>query len=247
MKHQNHFQHQRGAALVVVLFILSLILVIGVLAIRQSITSLQLSMNSQVDDLLRQGSDAVMLSLEKPDRLGEFSTSAGLLGFIRRPENQGKELVFCFREGKKVFFDINTASMIYKDGSTIKNSSLGMSGYCDPTSTTDNHFTSNRRAVLTQVAIRRASATDTPFENFGTGTDAVSAKTDSNDRFTVYVTSVLPGLGAASMQQIRGCLTGNMSTVTNPTENTVSKCLEALEVPYSTQVAEYNYVTGFSS
>lgn len=238
---------QRGATLIVVLFILLLVTILGATAIRQSIQSLAIAMNSQAIDLLRQGSDSVMLTLEQPSRLNELSTSAGLLGFIRRPENMGKELVFCFKEGKRPLADVNKASLIYKEGNTIRNNSLGIEGYCDPTSTSGNFFTSKRRAVLTQVAIRRVAASDAPFSNYTVGTDFVSAKTENNDQIVVSVISILPSLSNASLPEIKACLQTHMSVVTRPEETTITQCLNNLNVPYNTQVATYKYMAGFDS
>jgi len=50
---------QRGAALIVVMFVLLLVAVVGSMAIRQSITGLNIATNSQVQSLLQQNTDAV--------------------------------------------------------------------------------------------------------------------------------------------------------------------------------------------
>lgn len=49
---------QRGATLIVVLFLLLAIIVLGTLAVRQSLVSLNIATNSQAQQLLLQNSDA---------------------------------------------------------------------------------------------------------------------------------------------------------------------------------------------
>lgn len=51
-------QKQRGATLIVVLFLLLAIIVLGTLAIRQSLVGLSIATNSQAQQLLLQNSDA---------------------------------------------------------------------------------------------------------------------------------------------------------------------------------------------
>ena len=264
---------QQGATLIVVLMLLIIITIIGVVGVRHSMTSLNIATNSQINELLRQSSDSAMLALEDADKLDQLSTASGVLGFISRPENSNKELVFCFDKNKSNSFDISQASMVEfidsniadeqqgegtesnqsNQNGKVNSNRLGKRGFCNPSEA--KFYTSQRNAVITQVAIKRSTAgvLEPAFSNYVTGTDFVSAKTQNNERFTIYATSVLPSIGGAKKTDIYACLSTHLnsniqslSISVNDTEAmTVSKCLENLGVPYITQVADYSYKVGF--
>lgn len=258
---------QQGATLVVVLILLIIITIIGVVGVRHSMTSLNIATNSQINELLRQSSDSAMLSLEDADKLGQLATASGILGFISRPENNNKELVFCFNKKKNNSFDISQASIVeFIDNNLVeeenqqtdqkrkvKNNRLGSRGFCDPRKA--EFYTSQRNAVITQVAIKRSTAgvLEPAFSNYVTGTDFISAKTQNNERFTIYATSVLPSIGGAKKADIYACLSQHLNSniqslnlnLNDKDATTVSQCLEVLGVPYITQVADYSYNVGF--
>lgn len=245
---------QQGATLIVVLIMLVIITIIGVVGVKHSMTSLNIATNSQINELLRQSSDSAMLALEEVSDLEQLSTASGILGFISQPENANKELVFCFKKSQGLAFDISQASMVEFTGSAVRNSTLGQRGFCDPRSA--NFYTSQRNAVLTQIAVKRSTAgvLEPAFSNYVTGTDFVSAKTQNNERFTIYATSVLPSIGGATKAQVYACLSQHMNSnvqslnlnLSSDAAITVSKCLENLGVPYITQVADYSYMVGFN-
>ena len=109
---------QRGATLIVVLVMLILLTLVGTWAIRGSLTSLNIATNAQAQALLQQSSDAIFFSLENQTSddltLAKMQIGDGMLAYVLRPENKGKELVFCMRGG-----DANTlegsrnASVVY--------------------------------------------------------------------------------------------------------------------------------------
>ena len=240
---------QQGSTLVVVLIMLIIITIIGVVGVRQSMTSLNIATNSQINELLRQSSDSAMLALEKVGDLEQLSTASGILGFVRQPENSNKELVFCFKKNKGLAFNISEASMVEFTKTGVRHNTLGKRGFCQPSEPKD--YTSQRNAVLTQIAIRRSTAgvLEPAFSNYVVGTDFESARSQNNDRFTIYATSVLPSIGGAGKEEIYKCLSEHMSSnldSSGGTVVTVSKCLENLGVPYITQVADYSYMVGFN-
>jgi Tfp pilus assembly protein PilX len=250
----NSPMRQHGSTLVVVLIMLVIITIIGVVGVRHSMTSLNIATNSQINELLRQSSDSAMLALEEVSDLEQLSTASGILGFISQPENSNKELVFCFKKNTGIAFNISDASMLEFTGSAVTNGTLGNRGFCQPSDA--KFYTSQRNAVLTQVAIKRSTAgvLEPAFSNYVTGTDFESAKTQNNQRFTIYATSVLPSVGGATKADIYACLSehlnSNVQSLTLDTSSkaatTVSKCLENLGVPYITQVADYSYMVGFN-
>lgn len=241
---------QYGATLVVVLVLLVIVTLLGTMAIRQSLTSLNIATNSQAQSLLIQSSDTAFFRTEDATELARNMLSQGMFGYVRGDTNKGKELVFCFRpKVNTIFFDISKASVIsWFSGTSPNNSELGTDGYCNVTVTND--FTSNRQAVVTQVTVKVADTTSTPFQFVQQGTDTESAKVDTMDRIVVYSTSIIPGLAPSSTTsvQINACFSNHMSdpkipvgaTADTDADDSVTDCLGKLNVPYSTQVTEYN-------
>ena len=91
---------QAGNTLIFVLIILLLITIIGTWAIRGAITSLNITTNAQAQALLVQNSDAVFFQLESyaddAVKIAKLQLDNGMIGYVNKPENKGKELVYCF-------------------------------------------------------------------------------------------------------------------------------------------------------
>jgi type II secretory pathway pseudopilin PulG len=242
MKNINFRGSQQGSVLIVVLIMLVLLTLVGTWAIRGSITSLKISTNAQVQALLKQTSDSVFFTLEnKTDDELVFTNMRigdGMLNYTLRPENKGKELVFCIRgETKDNFAGSRLASVVYWDGTTIKNTDMGTNGYCQVGRLTD--FLSGRNAVLTQVTVR-AAENNQDWEHLMEGDDKESSKGTGIQKVTITATSILPNLSDSSKSDINKCLKNYTSFVDNVIKNeTVTDCLSSKNVPYSTQEMEY--------
>ncbi len=242
MKILNTKYTQQGAVLIVVLIMLVLLTLVGTWAIRGSITSLKISTNAQAQALLKQTSDSVFFTLEnKTDDELVFTNMRigdGMLNYTLRPENKGKELVFCIRgETKDNFQGSRLASVVYWQGSTIKNTEMGTNGFCKLERLTD--FLSGRNAVLTQVTVR-ASENNRDWEHMMEGDDKESSKSTGIQKVAITATSILPNLSDSSKAEINACLKGYTSFVDDVIKNeTVTDCLSSKNVPYSTQEMEY--------
>ena len=233
---------QRGATLIVVLIILILLTLVGTWAIRGSLTSLNIATNAQAQALLQQSSDAVFFSLENQTSddltLAKMQIGDGMLAYVLRPENKGKELVFCMRGG-----DANTlegsrnASVVYWEGTAISNTSLGTTGFCKLSRKSD--FISGRSAVMTRVGIRPA-AVGQDWEHMLEGDDAEMSKNQQIQKVIVNVISIIPNLSESSASDIEGCLK-NFTSFYDPvaSNTTVSECLAGRNVPFSNQEMEY--------
>lgn len=243
-------KYQIGSTLIVVLVILVIVTLLGTIAIRQSLTSLNIATNSQAQSLLIQSSDTAFFKTEDATQLARNMLAQGMFGYVKGDANKGKELVFCFRpKVNSTFFNISKASVIsWFSGSKPNNDDLGVDGYCNVTDKDD--FTSNRKAVVTQITVKVSDTTSTPFQFVQQGTDTESAKIDNMERISVYSTSVIPGLASDSTttEQINKCFSDHMSdpkvpegaTASTNADDSVTDCLGRLNVPYSTQVTEYN-------
>ncbi|TCB60663.1 PilX N-terminal domain-containing pilus assembly protein [Acinetobacter terrae] len=253
-------KQQTGATLIVVLILLLVITVIGTLAIRSSLTSLNIATNSQGQQLLLQNSDAAIFNVESPNLLQRNTAYDGLFGLVKTDANKGKELVFCYKGTATSFYDISRASfMQWVSGTAPNNSELGVDGYCKLDSS-DNFFTSGRKAVMTQVSIKVNTDTssalvglDRAFEHMQRGTDAEAAKIDKSEKMLVTATSIVPSMSSASDTDINDCFKLHMNQVVIPSgvtpatgmNKSVSQCLQDLGVPVNTQITEYNLTQAF--
>lgn len=241
---------QSGAVLIVVLIMLVLLTLVGTWAIRGSITSLKIATNAQAQALLKQTSDSVFFTLEnKTDdalTLAKMRGGDGMLGYVMRPENKGKELVFCVRGAvADNFAGSRLASVVYWNGTTIKNTDMGKNGFCQKSRITD--FLSGRNAVMTQVSIRSAE-NERDWEDMLEGDDKDTSKSVGKPRVAITVTSIIPNFSEASTIEINTCLSDFTSFSDPVTKNeTVTDCLAEKNVPYSTQQMEYILQTLSSS
>ena len=251
---------QEGATLIVVLILLVIITVIGTLAIRSSLTALNIATNSQAQQLLVQNSDSAIFNVENPALLLRNTAYDGLFGQVKSDANKGKELVFCYRGASSSFYDYSQASfMQWVSGTAPSNSELGLDGYCKIDDA--NFFTSGRRAVMTQVAVKVNTSTDSQsvgldqaFQHMQQGTDVDSAKIDKSEKILVTATSIVPALSSATDTDINNCFSKHMNQVVIPSGvmpasgmgKSVAECLQGIGVPVNTQVTEYNLTQAFN-
>lgn len=250
---------QRGATLIVILVILLLIMIIGTLAIRQSLVSLNIATNSQAQQLMTENSDAAIFNVENLNSLNRQLAADGMFGYINTDNNKGKELVFCYRGTQTKFFTLKNASIMqWQDGATAPDgTSIGAQGYCSSSSSDNNYYTSGRRAVITQISIQfmNNNSTSIPFSGSLTGTDTDVAKVIQPEKAIVHAISLMPTLSSASTSDIDNCLSTKMSNPVVPSgvtpsknaNQSISQCLAALNVPFTTHVSEYNLTQTLSS
>ena len=250
-------KQQTGATLIVVLILLLVITVIGTMAIRGSLTTLNIATNSQAQQLLVQNSDAAIFNVENPSLIERNTAYDGLFGLVKTDVNKGKELVFCYKGTATDFYNFSRASfMQWVSGTAPNNSELGIDGYCKMDSS-NNFFTSGRKAVMTQVSIKvntdASSNLDRAFEHMQRGTDVESAKIDKSEKILVTATSIVPSMSTASDTAINACFSTHMNQVMIPSgvtpttgmNKSVSQCLQDLGVPVNTQITEYNLTQAF--
>lgn len=238
---------QKGSVLIVVLIMLVLLTLVGTWAIQGSINSLRIATNVQAQNLLKQTSDSVFFTLENKtdDELSftKMRIGDGMLNYTLRPENKGKELVFCIRGTTTDNFEgSRLASVVYWEGTTIKNTEMGKNGFCQVNRLTD--FLSGRNAVMTQVTVR-AATNDQDWEHMLEGDDKETSKSTGIQKVAITATSILPNLSDATSSDVNSCLTNYTSFVDDAlkTNKTVTDCLSEKNVPYSTQQMEYTIKT----
>lgn len=252
-------KNQAGVALIVVLIFLVAITVIGTIAIRQSMVGLSIATNSQVAQLVMQNSDSAFFNSEHPIALEKNFTGEGMFGYIEQARDRNRELVFCYRADQTEFFDPTRASIIeWESGKTSPtNNKLGLGGYCDASTSVGNWFTSGRRAVMTQVAVKFSTVVEQdPFYDRQRAQDPQKGQIEEAKRVKIFAVSLMPNLSSANRADINTCLQTHMSEVTIPDDTTkptissstpdlnnplktVTECLNSLSVPFTTQISEY--------
>lgn len=204
---------QTGVTLIVVLIILIAITIIGSLAIRSSILSLKVATVSQAQQLLLQNSDAALFNVENPGMLDRAMAMNGMFGYLKRDENADKELVFCYKSVNGQFFNFHNASAISWNGTAVQPENLGGSGFCQMST---GFFTSGRGTVLTQIGIKATDPSEmSAFQHMQEGTDPESSKKDPAQLYTVYATSIFPGLAKSDVTdaQINTCLSSRFNGI----------------------------------
>jgi Tfp pilus assembly protein PilX len=255
---------EQGSTLIPVLFILLIITVLGLMAMRQGLVNLSISTNSQVKQLLVQSADAPLYEYSILDvSVGSPNISlATVLGNALDPSNLGRELVFCYKSSNTQSFGlVYNASTIQAVPSPTAGSNTSNiidnsgNGFCSPTS----DFTSGRKAVVTQVAVLQPTdaSTSAPGAFLARATsvgggDSTPKGYSTKQRFRVISTSFLPGMGSTALSTsdaTKNCLQGRISDNSDPANansETVTDCLARNGIPVDTQVQEYGLTTSLT-
>ena len=236
-------QNQRGSTLVVVLLLLVVITVIGTFAIRQSMTSLNVATNSQVQQLLMQSSDAVLYRIGKTNLSASSGNPSSMLGYALK--NIGSEVVFCFRSqlADSTSFSVGNTSLLVWNDTNSQVVVNGVSGFCDLKR--QNDYASSRKAQMTQVTILAnppSNLTSKPLQTVTLGTDMESIgkrDEDHSKRIRVYVTSILPNMTSASEEKILACLKRPNEKPLVGNAETMDACLTRENVPFNTQMQDF--------
>src|SRR5690606_34728398 len=182
---KKQLQHpQRGATLIVVLSMLLVITIVGVLAIRVAMTSLNIATNSQIGQLLLQTGDTptnILLNRSNYKNLTSITSVVGkAINDQKDPLKHGREYVFCYRPTSALqvnsILDMTVlippaATAADNTKATVDTTESNRSGFCD----LESDFGSSREAVVTQVAVKYISETDpdaAPGADLDRGTDA---------------------------------------------------------------------------
>lgn len=224
-------RHQQGAALMVVLVFLIMILSIGVIALRKSSTDLKVATADQMDNVLLQSSESANQKLEAivngsdKDVLYKrvVLSPLGSLGyFITDPNNIGDEFVYCFNPRTNDYLR-NTAT-IFRGADMLENNN----GICGK----GNKFkyTSARQSVVTQVNMTRPRKSEKDnenafgFEHIPYGQSAILGKATAYD-FEMRTTSLIPAYGTP-----KDCLAKR----TAETDDTLMDCMAKTGTPHKT-------------
>jgi hypothetical protein len=251
-------QSEKGSALIGVLLLLLMITVLGVIAMKQGLTSLNISTNAQVQGLLVQSSDTVLNKIATTD-VAKITSITGVLGAALANAAPNQEYVFCYRPTSTDNFALSLNANIIQgkttaaqDGtSDVTTVDSGGNGFCH----LDTDFGSGRKATVTQVAVTvPTDASNLPplsgLSHNGTNVSLGSGLPQgftTQQRVRVTATSMLPAFSASTTDSIEtDCLQGRISDNTDPSfagVESVTDCLARKGVPANTQVQEFNLRT----
>lgn len=222
-KYPNHhmIQAQKGATLIVVLLFLLLIILVGVIAVRSSMTSLRLATSDQVDTLLLTSSDNPNRNVENiinsngADFKAENAKLLGPLGFfgyfmnIGATSNRGDQVIFCYRPREDYFFKMSEATILTASNkSKLVGGARATGGLCQVDKAGD--YVNARQNVMTQVSVTRPNTVSVPVTPFGhvpLGKSYNSGDSSSSSpSFRVASTSFLPALSNVSAKDMTDCL-----------------------------------------
>ncbi|AUX86050.1 MULTISPECIES: pilus assembly PilX family protein [Acinetobacter] len=262
MKHSTlTHQAQRGATLIVVLFMLLLITIVGIIGIRVAITSLNIATNSQVGQLLLQTGDTPTNQFLNVSNYNDLTVLSGAIGKAIE-ENKvapGKEIIFCYKptSNLKLGSALDTTVLVppakgdpADSKATIDSTQTNRSGFCD----LEADYGSARQAVVTQVAVRipTDAITDAnPGSTLARDTD-VSLQSNTSKgkveaRVRVTSTAIMPAYSTENLATVQSECIGSSSTVGYINDNiddavsgkrTVADCLRSYGIPVNTQVQE---------
>jgi Tfp pilus assembly protein PilX len=237
---------EKGSALIGVLLLLLMITVLGVIAMKQGLTILNISTNAQVQGLLVQTSDAVLNTIATTD-VTQITSISGVIGAALANAAPNQEYVFCYRpnfiQGKTTAAVVGTSDVVTVDS--------GGDGFCH----LDTDYGSGRKATVTQVAVSIPTDTSNlpPLSGLSHNGTNVSLGSGLPQGFTtqqrvrVTATSMLPAFSASTASTIESdCLQGRISDNTDLSfagVESVTDCLARKGVPANTQVQEFSLRT----
>lgn len=251
-------RYQQGATLIVVLVMLLLVTVVGVLAIRVAMTSLNISTNSQIGQLLVQSADTPIneiMKVAQGDAANFVSLDSVVGAALKENEtNPGAEYIFCYKPRNTTLrFGQFTDATLLKPGAgdiaTVIDG--GVRGFCDLKA----DFGSMRQAAITQVAITIPLDTTKNIvgANLVSGTDlsegtSLPKNYTSKQPIRMITTSMLPAYATTSLDTIQSeCLSTANAKISdnidppNQSKQSLADCLRERGVPVNVQVQEFNY------
>ncbi len=232
--HPSRITNQRGAVLIVVLLFLILIMLVGVIAVRNSSTDLKLATSDQINTVLLQSSDSVNNKIEmsvngdpQSQEHKQIMSFTGIFGHYILNSSADKDIIdFCYRP-RAGFFNIDNAAIRRSTGILVnKDKGIQTTGYCDPNKAGD--YTSARNTTMTQVMIKNVSKASgaRAFGHMTLGSDSES-KTAKTYTFDIYSTSVLPSYGNSKTSEIQKCFKKDASDLSGG----VAKCMNENSIP----------------
>lgn len=232
------YDRQRGAALIVVLLVLVLVMLVGIIAVRRSTSDLRLATSDQINTLLLQGSDGANAKLENvvngPVTGSNYRDSLsdnGVFGHFFKPEARGDELIYCYNPRNQQV--MTNGTRIVRNGGNLTGYTTG---FCDPSQASS--YISARNTVATQVSITLAATptTQEAYTNVAQQRD-VNIGGDNDGGVTNYLFNVRSTAAIPAYNDPKACFK-EAGLINKPN---LLKCLRDNQVP-SKQIDSQMYL-----
>ena len=231
---QVYRRTEQGATLIVVLLFLVLIMIAGVIAVRQSNTDLKIATSDQINTVLLQSSDSANQKLEmmingspSSEEYKDATSAAGVFGhFLLNENNATNEFIYCFNPRTKKYL---TANATVRDLSGGYVNSLN-NGVCDYTNAND--YTSARQTVMTQMSVT-VTPPDPNAERFGhvvIGKE-IGDRTSKKYKFDIRSSSALPAYNEPKIGSSKCFEQTSIKSNVATGNKSLSECLLAASTP----------------
>lgn len=206
---QTMGQKQQGFALIAVLLMLILIMIVGVVAVRQSRVDLAVATSDQINGLTLNAADSSLAYIEQvagdtthPQHARALSGD-GVFGYflVDSASKINHQVSSCYMPGNTQFFNRRQGRTLLPSGGT-----QGSGGICDPGEA--SNYISGRNTVMNQIiVVGKEDVLSDNFEATPIGRSLSDGKVNVADPY-VQVTSVavLPSMSKVSSTDIKGCL-----------------------------------------
>lgn len=250
MKHQINLSQQKGSTIIVVMMMLLLLTVVGVMAIRTSMTTLNIATNAQVSQLASQTADTPINQIFLEDLNKQVNLSSVVGKALKDVDTEpGKEYVFCYKpKGSIRFGSITSVAVLRSTGGGVELVEGSTDNFCNLTS----DFGSARKGVVTQVSIKiPTDSSDLPplallARNINvSGGQNIPQGVTEQKRIRMTTVAVMP-IYAKSLTAAQACLKNNLNDNSDTevkTKQTTAQCLVNLGIPVNSQVQEFNLQT----
>ncbi|MDT0198388.1 MULTISPECIES: hypothetical protein [unclassified Acinetobacter] len=254
---------QRGATLLVVMMMLLILTVIGVLAIRVAMTSLNISTHTQLGQFLSQTADTPINQLYTSN-LSNLVDLSGAIGYALQDSKlePGNEYIFCYKPLSNEKFAASLGVAVKRPPATKTAKAALVSGGADAFCNLSSDFGSSREAVVTQVAVKIPNDAEEDLKpgallsrgnNLSSGT-IMPKNVVEQQRIRVTTTSIVPSF-TKNLDAAQNCIgtgSGNAGYISDDTSSdtkgfeTIATCLAKLGVPVNSQTQEFNLQTIFT-
>lgn len=247
----NSIYVQSGSTLLVTLFVLLLIALVSVMAIRRGHSDLAMSTAAQVDKLVFQANDFALNKFEKESDSTDFARMDNVMGYLilSKEDPVGREVTFCLKQNKNSFFDISAITERNVTNGYIKSRN---NGFCDVTS---DGYTSNRKVMMTQMTVTEKKLTAKQKKAYLEANKTYvqhmqqTGKQESSflpRRIQVTTNALIPAYSVnTSLSDIKECVKNRSGLVSSPlvvsAPMTVKKCIDDKGIINNQQTQEYYY------
>ncbi len=250
MKHRTNLSKQKGSTIIVVMMMLLFLTIVGVMAIRTSMTTLNIATNAQISQLSSQTADTPINQVFLEDLNKQVNLSSVIGKALKDADTEpGKEYVFCYKPRVSTRFGSVTSMAVLRNvSSDVELVEGSTDNFCNLT--TD--FGSARRGVVTQVSIKIPTNTsDLPplallARNINvSGGQTIPQGVTEQKRIRMTTVAVMP-IYAKNLSAAQACLKENVndnSDAESSALQTTAQCLVNLGIPVNSQVQEFNLQT----